>query len=216
MGAYAGVAGMLQESAQSMKLPTASKKPSGPLGSGNLFSFVPTAKANTNAPPSSTPTNAAAAAAGGPEAAATSPSNSGAATAPSSTPGAADGTGTEEAATAAASVASALASVLASGAGAGVFGGGDGGATSREAGLGLGLEAGDYWETGVLDGSGAGGGAGVEALDETSLRMEMKTSMDMHRLMRSRQKVWECSRLVGGGWFLRVGLARLIPGDACA
>lgn len=77
-----------------------------------------------------------------------------------------------------------------------MFGGG-GGPASREAGVGLGLEGGlglgDYWESGVLDGAGGGGGrggsGGVEALDETSLRMEMKTSMDMHRLMRSRQKV---------------------------
>ena len=38
------------------------------------------------------------------------------------------------------------------------------------------------WEAGALLG-------GQEELDETSLRMEMKTSMDIHRLMRSRQKV---------------------------
>lgn len=38
------------------------------------------------------------------------------------------------------------------------------------------------WEAGVLLG-------GQEEIDETSLRMEMKTSMDIHRLMRSRQKV---------------------------
>lgn len=102
-------------------------------------------------------------------------------------------------------MASALASVLASGAGAGagMFGGGGGGSWSREAGagLGLGLDAGvlDYWETGALECGGGGGGGGGSAaggvgggggLDETSLRMEMKTSMDMHRLMRSRQKVY--------------------------
>lgn len=43
------------------------------------------------------------------------------------------------------------------------------------------LDHGD-WEAGVLDG-------GKEGMDETSLRMEMKTSMDIHRLMRLRQKV---------------------------
>lgn len=43
------------------------------------------------------------------------------------------------------------------------------------------LDHGD-WEAGMLDG-------GKEGIDETSLKMEMKTSMDIHRLMRLRQKV---------------------------
>lgn len=38
------------------------------------------------------------------------------------------------------------------------------------------------WEDGILLGV-------QEELDETTLRMEMRTSMDMHRLMRSRQRV---------------------------
>lgn len=44
-----------------------------------------------------------------------------------------------------------------------------------------GFDDGD-WESGTLL-------AGLEEMDETSLRMEMKTSIDIHRLMRSRQKV---------------------------
>lgn len=67
-------------------------------------------------------------------------------------------------------------------AGMGAFSGGGVGS-----GLGVGLEAGDVWESAILD--GGGGGGMLEALDETSLRMEMQTSIDMHRLMRSRQKV---------------------------
>lgn len=44
------------------------------------------------------------------------------------------------------------------------------------------------WEAGIL--------LGVQELDETTLRMEMRTSMDIHRLMRSRQKVGAVMLLV--------------------
>ncbi|CAM9906568.1 unnamed protein product, partial [Scytosiphon promiscuus] len=136
LGAYAGVASMLQASAQSMQGPPLPQRRGLPV-SANLFSFVPTPSA----------------AVGGDSNQNTNANSLGAA------------------------VATRLASVA-----SGV--GGFSGAGVR---LGLGLDAaGDVWESGILD--GGGGGGILEALDETSLRMEMQTSIDMHRLMRSRQK----------------------------
>lgn len=44
------------------------------------------------------------------------------------------------------------------------------------------------WEAGIL--------LGAQELDETTLRMEMRSSMDIHRLMRSRQKVRCCNALM--------------------
>lgn len=81
--------------------------------------------------------------------------------------------------------------------GAGYLGAGHSGAgqssagqlmSAREAGV-LPLEH-TEWEAGVLDG-------GKEGMDETSLRMEMKTSMDIHRLMRLRQQVRDICSLGG-------------------
>lgn len=82
-------------------------------------------------------------------------------------------------------VAGAAATPVAIGASEG--GGGPSGGAPRERGgyFGLGLEAGDYWDTDMLD----VGNVAAEALDETSLRMEMQSSMDIHRVMRARQKV---------------------------
>ncbi|CAN0312275.1 unnamed protein product [Ectocarpus sp. 12 AP-2014] len=165
VGTYAGVASMLQASAQSMTVanPVPAQPPANaptpmraavPGGSANLFSFVPTPPAGKN------PADRTAASSSG-----TSPATE--AAAPS-----------EEAAGAAATPVAMCASD---------GGGGPSGGAPREGGgyFGLGLEAGDYWETDMLD----VGNVAAEALDETSLRMEMQSSMDIHRVMRARQKV---------------------------
>ncbi|CBN74057.1 hypothetical protein Esi_0012_0109 [Ectocarpus siliculosus] len=164
IGTYAGVASMLQASAQSMNVanPVPTQPPANaptstraaiPGGSANLFSFVPTPPADKNpvdktAAPSSSNDPAT-------EAAAPSEEAAGAAVTPVAM-GASDG------------------------------GGGPSGGAPREGGgyFGLGLETGDYWETDMLD----VGNVAAEALDETSLRMEMQSSMDIHRVMRARQK----------------------------
>lgn len=96
------------------------------------------------------------------------------------------GTGpeTEGAAPSEEAAAAAAAPPVAMGASGG--GGAPSGAPPREGGgyLGLGMDTGDYWETDMFD----VGSVAAEALDETSLRMEMQSSMDIHRVMRARQK----------------------------
>ncbi|CAM9284203.1 unnamed protein product [Ectocarpus sp. 4 AP-2014] len=164
IGTYAGVASMLQASAQSMNVanPVPAQTPANAPtstraaiagGSANLFSFVPTPHADKN-PGDKT---AASFSSTGPATIAAAPS--------------------EE-------VAGAAATPVAMGASEG--GGVPSGGAPREGGglFGLGLEAGDYWETDMLD----VGNVAAEALDETSLRMEMQSSMDIHRVMRARQK----------------------------
>ena len=79
--------------------------------------------------------------------------------------------------------------------GAGYLGAGHSGSRQSSAGQLMSVrEAGVFplehleWEAAMLDGA-------KEGIDETSLRMEMKTSMDIHRLMRLRQQVrGTCSR----------------------
>ncbi|CAB1119667.1 unnamed protein product [Ectocarpus sp. CCAP 1310/34] len=164
IGTHAGVASMLQASAQSMKFanPAPAQPPANaptstraaiPGGSANLFSFVPTPRADENPGYKTT----------------ASSSGTGSATEPAAP--------SEE-------VAGAVATPVAMGASEG--GGGPSSGPPREGGgyLGLGLEVGDYWETDMLD----VGNVAAEALDETSLRMEMQSSMDIHRVMRARQK----------------------------
>lgn len=140
MATSAGIASMLQASAQSMQL-----QPRGILGTANLFSFMPTA-----APPAS--------------ADASPPANpeSGASTTAENPPPAPP---PEAAALPAGGAAAQPVSVQEAGGGAGL------------------AQQNVDWEGAVLLGGEQG------AIDQKSLRMEMKTSMDMHRLMRSRQKV---------------------------